>query len=151
MNNVSLVVMERGSAWPGHVAEMQDVIAFGHDDGGLLQRTQEKLASLSSSRHSVRLAVLACNEDHGLATMTRRARIARALLAAVTQATLGRLVLSSSSLASPALRAELLALAGELTGELGRATATISLRFLEPSRVPFRSRAALEAAATPRA
>ncbi|HEY1697229.1 MAG TPA: hypothetical protein VGG39_33945 [Polyangiaceae bacterium] len=134
MNNVSLVVMEKGSAWPGHVAAMQDVIAFSHDDGGLLQRTQEKLATLRSNRHSVRLAVLACNEDFGANALTRRARVARALLAAVSQASLGRLVLSASSVASPTLRAELLTLAGELTGELGRATATISLRFTEQAR-----------------
>lgn len=146
MNNVSLVVMEKGSAWPGHVAAMEDVIAFSHDDVGLLQRTEEKLATLRSSRQAVRLAVLACNTDHGGSSVGRRARIARALLAAVSSAALGRLVLCASSHAPPSLRAELLGLAGELTGELGHARATISLLFTEPARIPFRGRAPQEPA-----
>jgi len=132
MSNVSLVVMEKGSDWPGHVAAIEDVVAVSQDDAGLLVRTQEKVAALESSSRSVRLAVLTCNQTSGAEATRRRTLVARALLGAVSRATFGRLVLSASAFASPSLRRELLALAGDLTGALGRSSTTISLQFTNP-------------------
>jgi hypothetical protein len=129
MGDVSIVVMEKQSDWPGHVVPIEDVIAFSQDDLGLLQRTQEKLAALRFASQSVRLAVLACNESCGRGATDRRARVARELLAAVSDARCGRLVLSARADASPSLREELLGLAGDLTHELGPASPTISLHF----------------------
>ena len=143
MSNVALVVMERGSAWPGHVAAIEDVVAFGHeDDAQLLHKTEEKLAALESSRQGVRVAILACNEKTDEMSTHRRRRLARALLTAVCRSRFGRLVLSASSLASPSLRKELLELAGELTPELGAGSAMICLRFAEPAPGAPSSRAA---------
>jgi hypothetical protein len=124
--------MERGSDWPGHVAALDDVVAFSQDDAGLVQRTQEKLASLRSTQRTVRLAVLACNDASGAPTSGRRTRVARALLAAVSETSFGRLVLTASAYAPASLRAELLTRAGELPRALGQSSATISLQFTAP-------------------
>ncbi len=132
MNNVSLVVMERGSDWPGHVASMEDVVAFSPDEG-LVHRIEEKLHSLRSHSRSVRVAVLACSDTSSAASAEQRYRVARALLAAVARSRLGRLVLCAGAHASEGLRCELLNLAGALTSELGPSSATtVCLRFAQP-------------------
>jgi hypothetical protein len=146
MSNVSLVVMEKGSDWPGHIAAIEDVVAFSHDDLGLLSRTKEKLAALRSTHRSVRLAVLACNDDSGGATRDRRANVARELLRAVSETGFGRLVLTASALASSSLRGELMSLAGELTHGMSQTSPVISLQFTTapdrraPAREPRGSR-----------
>jgi hypothetical protein len=131
MSRVSLVVMERGSDWPGHVGGLDEVVALTHDDEALLECTCDKLAALRAASRSVRIAVLACNRSCGAAARERRASLARSLLAAVSEGTFGRLVLSVNARASAVLRAELLALVGALMPEMGRATATISVHFKE--------------------
>jgi hypothetical protein len=145
MTHVSLVVMEKGSDWPGQVAGVNDVVAFSQDDAALLRRTQEKLEALRSAATVVRLAVLACNGTYGGAVAIRRTGVARALLGAVSGASFGRLVLTASAFAQASLRAELLTLAGELTRGLGQSSASISLQFTatpgplvaSPSRRPL--------------
>jgi|SRR5580658_5167379 hypothetical protein len=134
MPMVSLVVMEPGSAWPGHVGDHSNLVAFSQKGEKLLQRTQEKLDTLRRGQQNVRVAVLACNEETEGAVDGYRAKIARTLLAAVKDATFGRLVLSASGGASLRLRQELFALAGTLSEQLRGTSATVSLRFPEASR-----------------
>jgi hypothetical protein len=129
---VSVVVMEQGSRWPGQVGDFDDVVALSHDDDdALVRRTREKLAALRAASHSVRLAVLACNAGYSESDLERRASLARPLLAAVAEASFGRLVLSADARASRSLRTELLELVSTLTRELGRGRPTVSVHFTE--------------------
>jgi hypothetical protein len=130
---VSLVVMEPGSEWPGHLGDHSNLVAFSQTGEKLLQRTQEEIDALRRSQQNVRVAVLACNAATDGEVDGYRAKIARALLAAVKQTTFGRLVLSASGGASLRLRQELFALAGALSEELRGTTASVSLRFPEAS------------------
>jgi hypothetical protein len=132
MPMVSLVVMEPGSEWPGHLGDHSNVVAFTQKREKLLQRTQEELDTLRRSQQSVRVAVLACNGATDGGDDGYRAQIARTLLAAVKDTSFGRLVLSGGE--SPRLRQELFALAGTLSEQLRGTTATMSLRFSEASR-----------------
>lgn len=134
MTMVSLVVMEPGSEWPGHLGDSVDLIAFSMGGEALLHKTEEKLDALRREQHDVRVAVLACNEEADAQTGTCRAKVARTLLAAVTRAKFGRLVLTASSRASLRVRHELLLLAGALSEQLRGTTATVSLKFTEASR-----------------
>jgi hypothetical protein len=134
MPMVSLIVMEPGSEWPGHVGDHSNLVAFSQKGEKMLQRTQERLDTLRRGQQSVRVAVLACNEEAEGSAGGCRAKIARTLLAAVKDTTFGRLVLSAKGGASHRLRQELLALAGTLSDELRGTTATVSLRFPEASR-----------------
>ena len=131
MNDVALVVMERGSFWPEHVASTDDVIAFCPDESSVLRHTEEKLDALRNRSRAVRVAVLACNEQFGAVSAGRRAGVARALLGAVTEGRCGTLVLTASLRASQSLRFELLTLADELTRGLPP-DATVSLHFAAP-------------------
>jgi hypothetical protein len=79
------------------------------------------------------VAVLACNEETGGEADSCRAQIARTLLTAVMGTTFGRLVLSAGGGASLRVREALVALAGALSEQLGGTSATVSLRFAEPS------------------
>jgi hypothetical protein len=115
MGVVSLIVMEPGSRWPGHVRDSENIVAASHLGEGLLQRTQRTLAGLLRRGQHVRVAVLACSEATDAASLASRARLARELLAAVTATGFGRLVLSSAEHASVPLRRELLSLAGALS------------------------------------
>lgn len=133
MAMVSLVVMEHGSEWPGHVGDSADLVAFSDARQKLLQRTQQKLYAFRRCQQDVRLAVLACNGETDGEGNGCRAQVARALLAAVSGTTFGRLVLSASGRASLRLRQELFSLAGALTEQLRGTTATVSLRFTEAS------------------
>lgn len=134
MAMVSLVVMEPGSEWPGHVGDSANLIAFSQHGEKLLRRTQEKLDALRRGRRDVRVAVLACNAETDGGVEGWRAQVARALLGAVSDTAFGRLVLSVSERASLRLRQELFSLTGELGQELQGTTATVSLRFTEASR-----------------
>jgi len=131
MAMVSLVVMEPGSEWPGHVGESSNLIAFSQGGERLLQRTREKLEALRRGKQDVRVAVLACNAEAGGEADGHRAQVACTLLAAVRGTAFGRLVLSASGRASLRLRQELLSLTGALSEELRGTTATVSLRFTE--------------------
>jgi hypothetical protein len=115
---VSLVVMELGSEWPGHVGDAANLVAFSQDGEKLLRRTHEKLDALRRSQHDVRVAVLACNEQMDGEGPCYRAQVAHALLGAVSGTSFGRLVLSASGRASLRLRQELLSLAGMLSEQL---------------------------------
>lgn len=115
MRVVSLIVMEAGSRWPGHVRDSENIIAAGHEAGSLLERTRRTLALLDHRGQTVRVAVLACSVAVDATSVIHRAHVARALLDAVVAANSGRLVLSSVEGAPLQLRCELLSLAGTLS------------------------------------
>lgn len=115
MGVVSLIVMEPGSRWPGHVRDSENIVAASHVGEGLLQRTQRTLEGLLQRGQHVRVAVLACSDATDAVTLACRAQLARELLAAVAATGYGRLVLSSAEHASMSLRRELLTLAGALS------------------------------------
>lgn len=118
MGLVSLIVMEPGSQWPGHVRDTENIVAVGCEGDGIVARTQGTLASLRSRGHQVRVAVLACNESTDTTSTASRARLAQELLTAVAGTPCGRLVLTSVECASTQLRGELLSLVGTLTNSL---------------------------------
>jgi hypothetical protein len=128
---VTLIVMEPGSEWPGHVGDSEDVVAVANDDDGLLERTRKKVASMRQQGEHVRVAVLACNQEADPSSVSRRAEVAHELLTSVTAAGFGRLVLTASDRVSMGQRCELLSLAGELSQSLRGATANVSVRFGE--------------------
>jgi|HubBroStandDraft_1064217.scaffolds.fasta_scaffold188942_2 hypothetical protein len=131
MGVVSLIVMEPGSAWPGHVGDSENVVAVGEQEEGLLHRIRQKLDSLRRRGEQVRVAVLACNEATDVASAARRAELAHELLSVVAAVGFGRLILSAAERASMPLRHELLSLAGALS-HTRRGTATVvSVRFCE--------------------
>ncbi len=126
MRAVSLVVMEPGSAWPGHVGDTENVVAVGPGIEGLLDRTRHVVDSVRGRHQRVRVAVLACNDATDVASSGRRAEVAHALMNAVATAR-GRLVLCATERAPSQLRHELMSLAGGLSQSvLGT---TVSLRF----------------------
>ena len=43
---ITLIVMEPGSEWPGHVRDAEDVVALGNDGEGLLARVEHRLDAL---------------------------------------------------------------------------------------------------------
>jgi len=89
MGVVSLIVMEPGSAWPGHVRDSENIVAASYRDEGLLQRTRRTLAALRGRGQQVRVAVLACSHATDVASLARRAQLAHELLAAVAAAGFG--------------------------------------------------------------
>jgi len=103
---VSLIVMEPGSEWPGHVGESENVVELGEQEESLLQRIRNRLESLRLKGARVRVAVLACNEAADAASMVRRAELAHELLAGVAAVGFGRLVLNAAAHASAQLRLE---------------------------------------------
>jgi hypothetical protein len=50
MSVVSLIVMEPGSAWPGHVGDSENVVALGEREEGLLPRIRRTLDSIRKWR-----------------------------------------------------------------------------------------------------
>jgi hypothetical protein len=115
MGVVSLIVMEPGSRWPGHVRGSENIVAASHvGEEGLLKRTQRTLARLLQGGQHVRVAVLACSDATDAAALACRAELARVLLAAVADTGFGRLVLSSAKNTTVPLRRELLSLAAAL-------------------------------------
>ena len=132
MGLVSLIVMEPGSQWPGHVRDSENVVEVGHAGEGLLQRTRLTLASLAQRGERVRVAVLACNGTWDAPAVEDRTQVARELASAVAATGFGRLVLSASERTSMPLRRELLALAGALDSLLRGAA--VLVRFSEATR-----------------
>jgi hypothetical protein len=130
MSMLSLVVMEPGSEWPGHIGQRSNLLAFSQKGEKLLQRTRDELEMLRRDQQTVRVAVLACNRETDGEADSYRAQVARTLLSAVKGTTLGRLVLSASGSSPARVRQELLALAGTLSEQLRGTTATVSLRFI---------------------
>jgi len=62
MSVVSLIVMEPGSAWPGHVGDSENVVAVGEREDGMSRRIRSILDALRRRGEEIRVAVLACNE-----------------------------------------------------------------------------------------
>jgi hypothetical protein len=125
----TLIVMEPGSEWPGHVGDCENTIAVRGDEGGSPETVSLRLDSLRQTGQRVRYAVLACNESSSPASRARRWAMAQALLTAVMAAGFGRLVLTARDRISVAARCELLALAGDLSQGTRGGTATVSVRF----------------------
>jgi hypothetical protein len=137
MANVSIIVMEKGSEWPGQVGECQSLLAVGAcDEHETLQRTRERLEWLRHHDHQVRVAVLACSEATDPASAARRAAVAHELFGVVRATVSGRLVLAGTDHASMQARRELLGLAGALSDRLGGTSATVSVRFGSPGNPP---------------
>jgi hypothetical protein len=132
MGLVSLIVMEPGSAWPGHVGDSENVVTVSEHEDGMLQRIRQRIALLRRRGEHVRVAVLACNEATDVASVARRTAVAHELLSAVAAVGFGRLVLTAAERASMQLRCELLSLAGTLSHtRRGGTAATVSVRFSE--------------------
>jgi hypothetical protein len=129
MAGVSLIVMERGSEWPGHVGNVGDLVAVGEDDERLVSRTREGIAALRHRGQHVRVAFLACNGATDPQSSSRRFDIVTELLEAVNLARFGRLVLSTTENASLPVRSELLSLASSLGLRLGGTSVSVSVRF----------------------
>jgi hypothetical protein len=128
---VSLIVMEPGSAWPGHVGDSENVVTVIEREEGLLQRIRERLDSLRRRGEHVRIAVLACSGATDVASVARRAELAHELLLAVAVAGFGRLVLIAAERASMQLRRNLLSLADSLTHAHGGTAVNVSVRLPE--------------------
>ena len=131
MTAVSLIVMEPGSAWPGHVGNSENVVTVGEHEDGMLLRIRQRLALLRRRGEHVRIAVLACNEATDIASVARRTALAHELLSAVAAVGFGRLVLTAAERASMQLRCELLSLAGTLSYTRRGRAAAVSVRFSE--------------------
>jgi hypothetical protein len=132
MGFVSFIVMEPGSQWPGHVGSAENlvVVGVGEDNEDLPLLVRAKLDAVRGRGESVRVGVLACNGATDEMSTSRRGRVARELLAAVECAGFGRLVLTTGSRASSALRHDLLGLCEQLRGS----SAIVSVRFPEQGR-----------------
>jgi glutamate racemase len=131
---VSLIVMEQGSEWPGHVGDSDDVVATGSSSETLLAKIQLVFLALRRRNQQVRVAVLACNAATDAESAARRAAVARELLGLVATVGCGRLVLSAAERSSTQLRRELLSLVGVLSDGLRGSSATLWLRFGSESR-----------------
>jgi hypothetical protein len=135
MAAVSLIVMEHGSVWPGHVGNTRDVVAVSSGSDELLQRTRQGIAALRREGQHVRIAVLACSDVVDPSLRARRVEVAAELLAAVNVGRFGRVVLSAADRASAELRDELLSLAGALSPRLRGTSTTVSVRFGPPEEL----------------
>ncbi len=126
---VTLIVMEPGSEWPGHVGDSETTVVVGGDDEGLLERARQRLDSIRKAGQRVRLALLTCNGTRDTRSVARRSEVAQELFAAVAEAGFGRLVMTTSKQATMGQRCELLALAGDLSHGPRCTTTTVSVRF----------------------
>jgi hypothetical protein len=131
MANVSLIVMEPGSRWPGKTGASEHVVVAG-DHPGLLHRAANRLVGIHQEGHRVRVAVLACNDATDPEAIERRAALAHQLLGAVACTRFGRLVLTSGDRVCSEVRRDLLSLAGVLSCKLEGTVATVSIRFGAP-------------------
>jgi hypothetical protein len=127
MGTVTLIVMERGSAWPGRTGASDNTIIVAGENSAILCRTANKLLALHQHGHQVRDAVLACNDAVDPDSGARRAQLAHALLKAVAAGRDGRVVLTSGDRGSTEVRRDLLSLAGILSCKPEGALATISV------------------------
>jgi hypothetical protein len=129
--SIALVVMEPGSAWPGHVGDEETLVVL-RSDRDMVASARERLATLERARQHVRVAVLACNGAIDHASGIRRAGVAGDLLAAVSRVQSGRLVLTAPPApASRHLCQHLLWLVGTLTDRLRGTSATVTLRLTD--------------------
>ena len=126
---ITLIVMEPGSEWPGHVRDVEDVVALADGGEGLLAPIEHRLDALRRRGEHVRVALLACNGAVDPMAVQRRSEVAAELLAAVTSVVRGHLVLSVGDNVSMAVRRELLSLAGALSQKIEGTTATVSIKF----------------------
>jgi len=126
---MTLIVMEPGSEWPGHIGGSDDLVVLGSQPDGLRQKTRERLELLRRRGAHLRVAVLACNEALDVTSVVRRSEVARELLSALPRDGFGRLLLTTADHAPAPLRCELLSLAGGLSHEVRSTTLTVSLRF----------------------
>jgi hypothetical protein len=134
MDVVSVIVMEPGSAWPGHVIGSENLVTVGHyDEAGLLSRTRQKLDLLQRRGQRVRVAVLSCNAAMDVASVAGRVDLARALLGAVAYAHFGRLVLAADR-PPMQMRYQLVALAGALSLERRATSVCVKLIGRQTSR-----------------
>jgi hypothetical protein len=131
---VTLIVMEPGGAWPGHVGRSEDVVALSYESELLLTRTRQRLEALRESRQEIRIAVLSCRDTADLKALELRSQLAHELLSEVSASGFGRLILSAADGASTQLRRQLLSLAGVLSYELRGTTTTVSLKFGDGAR-----------------
>jgi hypothetical protein len=129
MGTVTLIVMERGSAWPGRMGASENTIVVTGESPSILRRTADKLLALHQQGHQVRVAVLACNDAVDPDSGARGAQLAHALLKAVASLRAGRVVLTSGDRGSTEVRHDLLSLAGILSCKPEGALATISVTF----------------------
>jgi len=129
MSAVTLIVMEPGSEWPGHIGGSEDLVVLGSQTDGLHDKTRQRVELLRQRGERVRVGVLACSDALDATSVTRRSDVARELLGALPADGFGRLVLSTAQHAAAPLRCELLALAGTLSHEVRSTTVTVSVRF----------------------
>ncbi|HEY8088274.1 MAG TPA: hypothetical protein VIF09_10525 [Polyangiaceae bacterium] len=129
MGVVSLIVMEPGSEWPGHVGDTENIVAAGCGRAALLQRTRHMVDAMRARGQFARVAVLACGEQADLESARCRAEIAGELLQAIAPVPFGRLFLCTGDRPSLRLRHELLSLAGALCHELRGRTSAVAVRF----------------------
>ena len=131
MTGVAFVVMEPGSEWPGHVGVSETLVALKPREDAV-RCTRERLAALHRQREEVQVAVLACNDATDAESVDRRVAVGRELLASVTRAWHGRLVLTASAgRTSWRVRQHMLSLAEALTNHVRGTSATVTLRFHE--------------------
>ena len=139
MGLVSLVVMEKGSEWPGHVGDFEHLVIVGGGGGGgagsaneeqaLAEGMRERIDGLRRRGQRVRIAVLACSEALDTVSRAARTQMAHRLLAAVASHPFGRLVMSAPERPSLGLRRELMSLVSALSARLTGTTVTVTLRF----------------------
>jgi hypothetical protein len=132
MATATLIVMERGSTWPGPTAESENTIVVTDEDPAIVRRVVNKLVAIHQQGHQVRVAVLACNDAIDPESVARRAELAHALLRAVAPTRVGRVVLTAGDRVSTEARCDLLSLAGVLSGKPEGTLATISVTFGSP-------------------
>jgi len=136
MTFVTLIVMEPGSEWPGHVGHAEHLVAVGHDGEGFLERTLEKLELLRRRGQPVRVAVLACSGAADSSLLARRAEVSRALLSTLEGVASARLVLYLGGRIMEDHRRDLLGLAGALCHELDGRSTEVSVKFGLRDRQP---------------
>ncbi len=128
MRVVSLILMEAGSDWPGHVGGCDDVIVLTAEED-LLAITAQKVEDLRLRGHRLRVAVLACGRASDATAAERRLAVADVAYSALAESR-GRLVLSAPRNASLHLQGELLGLAEELRLR-GRGGARVTVSLLD--------------------
>ncbi len=129
MATVTLIVMERGSTWPGRTGVSENTIVVTGENPTILRRAANKLLAIHQEGHQVRVAVLACNDAVNPESVACRGRLAHELLKAVASTRVGRVVLTSGDRVSTEVQRDLLSLAGVLSCKPEGTLATISVSF----------------------
>lgn len=135
----TLVVLERGSAWPAIPQDGLDLVALQQEEeetsDAFVARALEAVRNVARRGGTIRHAVLSSSDASSLEAHATRLELARALLRAVLPVVQGRLLLVGRATASSPARVDLLAIADELTEALQGTSATISTLFLpDPAR-----------------